>query len=389
MERAPDFAPHPALLPAGTVVGRWRVVAWAGRGVHGAVYRALQEIHAQGAVHRDIKGDNILVRYADGRALLTDFGACHYPGAATLTPLTVHPGTPAYRSPEAWCVEFNRHRSVQYRAQATDDLFALGVTACRLVTGEYPELSEPRRDERGLWHVDSVMLPAALRRKGRIEPLLRTWILRLLSVRPEERGSAEQLAEALEQDSAPGFADAPAPQVSRAHGPSRAPEAPATVATMPMVSARSSLAWFALAAALAVAVGAGWMGIRARVDTFSLVQVEVAAAGRLAVGTAGLGEAAALMATRTAAEFPAPKGVAEDTLPAPLPNQLRPDSKGRCPHKKQVALNGGCWVEMSLDRETCEAVSLSGHMGRMFRNRCYMPVLRPGRQPTSSPTSTP
>ncbi|WP_407659974.1 hypothetical protein [Hyalangium gracile] len=42
MERPPDFELHPALLPAGTVVGRWRVVAWAGRGVHGAVYRAVQ-----------------------------------------------------------------------------------------------------------------------------------------------------------------------------------------------------------------------------------------------------------------------------------------------------------------------------------------------------------
>jgi serine/threonine protein kinase len=31
----------PAALPVGTLVGRWRVVAWAGRGTHGAVYRAV------------------------------------------------------------------------------------------------------------------------------------------------------------------------------------------------------------------------------------------------------------------------------------------------------------------------------------------------------------
>src|SRR3954462_15971323 len=41
MERSSVPELHPALLPAGTVVGRWRVVAWAGRGVHGAVYRAV------------------------------------------------------------------------------------------------------------------------------------------------------------------------------------------------------------------------------------------------------------------------------------------------------------------------------------------------------------
>ena len=32
---------HPALLPLGTQVGPWRVESWAGRGVYGAVYRAL------------------------------------------------------------------------------------------------------------------------------------------------------------------------------------------------------------------------------------------------------------------------------------------------------------------------------------------------------------
>src|SRR6185312_10940866 len=166
MERTPLPVLHPALLPAGTVLGCWRVVAWGGQGVHGAVYRAvrvgqeqgpavalkvalfpeaprmtrealvlsrlrhpsiprlwdsgtwrgpggmlhpflvidwvdgaplyqqalyprtsphvarmlaqlaraLAELHSLGAVHRDVKGDNILVRYGDGRALLTDFG---------------------------------------------------------------------------------------------------------------------------------------------------------------------------------------------------------------------------------------------------------------------------------------------------------------------------
>ncbi len=110
------------------------------------------------------------------------------------------------RMPRArWCLEFNR--SLHSRAQAADDLFALGVTACRLVTGQYPQLAEPRKDEHGLWHVDSVVPPAALLKDERIEPRLRTWILRLLSVRPEERGTAAQLAEALEQDAARPLAD--------------------------------------------------------------------------------------------------------------------------------------------------------------------------------------
>ncbi len=469
----------PALLPGGTVVGRWRVVAWAGRGVHGAVYRAvpvgqhhapavalklavfpdnprfaleaallsrlrhpsiprlwdsgswqgpggglhpflamdwvdgkplyeqslyprfspqvagvlaqlaraLQEIHALGAVHRDIKGDNILVRYADGRALLMDFGACHYPGAATLTPSAQHPGTPVYRAPESWCREFNRDRSLQYRAQATDDLFALGITACRLVSGEYPQLSAPRRDEHGAWHVDAVTPPAALLRDERIEPRLRTWILRLLSARPEERGSAAELAEGLEQLASPQPAPHPAPRSTQAPGPARPPEGTAAAAPGSKGSTRRGRLLLALAAAVPLAVGAWWLGTRRTVDTASLAQAEASSAHRLEEEKTGLGEAA----TSTAAPAPLhePQGLAEDTLPAPLPEQVRPDSKGRCPHKKQVAFNGGCWIETPLDRENCEALTLSVHMGSMFKNKCYMPVLSHGRQPNSSPTTPP
>jgi serine/threonine protein kinase len=40
MDRAENEAPNPALVPPGTLVGAWRVVAWAGRGVYGAVYKA-------------------------------------------------------------------------------------------------------------------------------------------------------------------------------------------------------------------------------------------------------------------------------------------------------------------------------------------------------------
>jgi serine/threonine protein kinase len=36
---------------------------------------ALQYLHAQDAVHRDVKGDNTLVRRSDGRLFLTDFGS--------------------------------------------------------------------------------------------------------------------------------------------------------------------------------------------------------------------------------------------------------------------------------------------------------------------------
>src|SRR5688500_13509123 len=42
MPSASSLPVHPALLPLGTQIGSWRVVGWAGQGVHGAVYRAVR-----------------------------------------------------------------------------------------------------------------------------------------------------------------------------------------------------------------------------------------------------------------------------------------------------------------------------------------------------------
>lgn len=176
---------------------------------------ALEATHAVGGVHRDVKGENVLVRPADGRVFLTDFGAGHYRGAATLTSKLLPPGTPAYRSPEAWgfLEVFRRHPTVHYPANPCDDLFALGVMAYRLATDEYPPLTHPGEKGSEVWREGGNGPRPPRELNSRVSSELNANIQRLLSVAPDERfeGSARKTAEALEQaaESAGDAADQP------------------------------------------------------------------------------------------------------------------------------------------------------------------------------------
>jgi hypothetical protein len=380
---------------------------------------ALAALEAQGVVHRDVKGGNVLVRRSDGRAMLMDFGTGIYPGAYTLTPPLVFPGTPAYRSPESWNFEmqFSRDASARYRAAPADDLYALGVTACRLLTGEYPEMGAPLRDEEGRWQLEAVIVPRALLGGPRVEPTLRDLTLRLLSVDREQRGTAAQWARALEhvarhvaQEGAPSRAAAPDPlsmprvveqpaeaPVPKRHEEALPKEAPGPLATEPTgasgaaerfmhrVRTWGGWPWLTLAATcLAVALWARQDPRGEPSEEPALAHAEASEEEAPDTGTRGLGEAAAATALEQAPAASVHEKLAEEPLPDPQPGQLRPDAKGRCPHKGQIALNKGCWAETSLDREGCAQLN-----GQMYKGLCYAPIIPPGRSPTSSPTDKP
>ena len=167
------------------------------------VSQAVADTHAVGGLHRDVKGSNVLIRRGDGRAFLTDFGAGDYRGASTLTSKLLPPGTPGYRSPEAWgfLQVFRRHPTAHYSASACDDLFALGITAYRLVTDEYPPLADPEASGSEVWREGGPGPRAPSELNPRVSPEVDALILRLLARAPEERfgGKAWKAVEALER----------------------------------------------------------------------------------------------------------------------------------------------------------------------------------------------
>jgi serine/threonine protein kinase len=322
--------------------------------VLGQLARALQALHAVGAVHRDVKGANVLVRLSDRRAVLIDFGSCHFQGAQRLTWQSLPPVTREYLSPQArlFYIRSLHEPDGYYPPSPADDLYALGVTAYRLVMGEYPPGIDARRDEQGTWQATGPDIRRRLESNPWVEPPLREVIVRLLSDAPEARGTAAQVAEALEAGA------------GGAEGPER---------SLPPVRTRAWKPWLALAAAGACAVllwSSTWKPWASN--------AQASDAGTVAVGDTSPTESQD--ATPSSEES---RPLAQQPPPEPRPWQARPDKKGRCPSPEQVPINGGCWAEQPpRSAEECAEI---GYVP--FKGKCYLPAPAPPKKtvPTSNP----
>jgi len=343
------------------------------------VARTLEATYAEEAVHRDVKGDNVLVRTRDGTAVLMDFGSGNFRGAPILTREPPPPGTERYWSPE--CLRFQwkwrRHPTMRYEAGPADDLYALGVMAYRLINGVYPHPAVNFVEtEEDIQLVEAEPVPAEPRVK--LSPELAALIARLLSNEPAARGSAGEVAQALERaaDRAGPDGDLPfVPVTVAVQVPIQSNSQPVLPTS---VSTRSP--WRAVSLGMLLVLLAWWIAPRPSVDEPRAVVEKAPPSGtesrgdKADAGPVGLGDNVRSAPASAAPLEPVHSGISKRLPDKPLPSQrLRP-----C-EKPEVEINGGCWVHW---------VDVSPPCGARFyewKNKCYSPILEPPRSPTSDP----
>jgi eukaryotic-like serine/threonine-protein kinase len=176
--------------------------------VLGDVAKALDATHARGIVHRDLKPENIfLVGQGDDdyHPKLLDFGIAKIAdGGSSRTETGALLGTPAYMAPEQ-----AGGSAVDHRA----DIYALGVIAFRMLTGELPFPGSNR-----MQYLSQHMFsepPAASSTRSELPKAIDGVLFAMLAKDPGERPAAastaiEQLREACEASST--YAPAIVPQ---------------------------------------------------------------------------------------------------------------------------------------------------------------------------------
>lgn len=162
--------------------------------------RALAASHEAGVVHRDVKDANVMVRDADGLAVLVDYGIGDYKGAPGVTQSMLPPGTMEYRPPEAWLFmrkHLGQQSGARYVSVPSDDMWALGTVLYRLLTARLPFDAGTDAE-----YVEGVMgkSPVPPHLVNRFVPeRLSQLCMRLLEKEPAARPTASAVCAALEE----------------------------------------------------------------------------------------------------------------------------------------------------------------------------------------------
>ncbi|WUP66392.1 serine/threonine protein kinase [Streptomyces sp. NBC_00258] len=167
-------------LTAAGSLGTERVATVAAQAAAG-----LAAAHREGIVHRDIKPGNLLSD-AQGTVKIGDFGIARFVDdpASALTTAGQIVGTSLYLAPE---------RALGRPASAASDVYSLGCVLYQLLTGRPPFHAESATVTLHQ-HID--MPPVPPRERGvQLPPAFENYLLGLLAKQPEDRPTAQEVAD--------------------------------------------------------------------------------------------------------------------------------------------------------------------------------------------------
>src|SRR5438093_2103293 len=134
----------------------------------------LEHIHDSGFMHLDFKPENVLVS-RNGNVRLVDFDLAQ-PKPEKPKKMSKNPGTPAYMAPEQLLRQPYDHRV---------DIFAYGVTAYELLTGQKPFPGETAEEILRKQLDRSIAPPREL--NPEIPPAVERSVLKCLEREPDNR----------------------------------------------------------------------------------------------------------------------------------------------------------------------------------------------------------
>jgi eukaryotic-like serine/threonine-protein kinase len=224
---------------------------------------AVDYLHAQGVIHRDVKPANILLDRA-GHVKLTDLGIASAAQATGITTTGTVLGTPSYMAPELF---------EGARATTAADVYSVAAIAFEMLTGRrireggtpaviaMRATSDPPPDLREVWpdaEALAEVLDRGLARAPADRPQSATALVDEIEAALDERGATAAEAPATTVAAAAAAAPAPAPQRTAEVDVERPPEraAPAAAPPPPRPERRPRRSPVALLAAAAALAGA-------------------------------------------------------------------------------------------------------------------------------------
>ncbi|OLT30519.1 hypothetical protein BJF79_38795 [Actinomadura sp. CNU-125] len=173
-----EFVDGPSLKDHLAAVGPMNPHAVAGIGLQ--LLSALEAVHAAGALHRDVKPGNVLLR-GDNRVMLCDFGIAALTGTDSITATGAVVGSHEYIAPE---------RLGDRPVGPPSDLFSLGVTLCVLLAGRSPFA---RAEALGVLNAIMHEPPDVPAAAGPLRPLLEALLRKNPAERPTIAAAREML----------------------------------------------------------------------------------------------------------------------------------------------------------------------------------------------------